>query len=218
MNISVSPDIYKVAPCYCGAYISCKVTNSEYSEELWNIINLETADITNRFKIDTVKSRYEIAGMRKLYRLLGKDPNRYRPSSEALCRRILNEKPLYQINTLVDLINLVSIKTGYSIGGFDEKKIVGDISFGVGKAGEDFEGIGRGKLNIEGLPVYRDANGGIGTPTSDEERTKIDLSTNQLLMVIHSATGNDNLDFAVNYSIELLEKYAGGTDFKTGTF
>jgi len=218
MKITVSPEIYKAAPCYCGAYISCHVINSDFSQQLWNEIEIITIDIRNRFKTDTVKSRFEIAGMRKLYRLLGKDPNRYRPSSEALCRRILNEKPLYQINTLVDLINLVSIKTGYSIGGFDKSKIVGDINFGVGKAGEDFEGIGRGKLNIEGLPVYRDSIGGIGTPTSDEERTKIDLSTKQLLMVIHSATGNDNLEFAINYSVELLEKYADGTDFKTGTF
>ena len=83
--------------------------------------------------------------------------------------------PLYQIDTLVDLINLVSLRTGHSIGGFDTDKIQGThLELGIGKAGEPFEGIGRGVLNIEGLPVYRDSFGGIGTPTSDHERTKMD--------------------------------------------
>ena len=63
----------------------------------------------------------------------------------------------------------------YSIGGFDADKFVGDtLTLGVGRAGEPYEGIGRGLLNIEGLPVYRDAEGGVGTPTSDNERTKND--------------------------------------------
>ena len=67
--------------------------------------------------------------------------------------------PLYQIDTLVDLINLVSLRTGHSIGGFDADKIQGThLELGIGKAGEPFEGIGRGVLNIEGLPVYRDSS------------------------------------------------------------
>mgnify|MGYP000747919632 CR=1 FL=1 len=88
------------------------------------------------------------------------------------------EFPSYQIDTLVDLINLVSIRYGYSIGGFDADKIQGDtLVLGIGKSGEPYEGIGRGELNIEGMPVYRDAMGGIGTPTSDNERTKLEAGT-----------------------------------------
>ncbi|MFY9597736.1 MAG: phenylalanine--tRNA ligase beta subunit-related protein, partial [Dysgonamonadaceae bacterium] len=139
---------------------------------------------------------------------LGKDPNRYRPSAEALCRRIVKGIELYRINTLVDLINLLSLKTGYSIGGFDADKIRGNLTLGVGKAGEKFEGIGRGLLNIEGLPVYRDEQGGIGTPTSDEERTKIDSDTSHLLMIINAYSGKQGLPEAVDYGVELLKKYA----------
>lgn len=90
------------------------------------------------------------------------DPGRYRPSAEALRRRLMRGIPLYQIDTLVDLINLVSLRTGHSIGGFDADKIQGNhLELGIGKAEEPFEGIGRGILNIEGLPVYRDSFGGI---------------------------------------------------------
>lgn len=119
---------------------------------------------------------------------------RYRPSAEALRRRLMRGIALYQIDTLVDLINLVSLRTGYSIGGFDADKIQGtDLKLGVGRAEEPFEGIGRGVLNIEGLPVYRDAVGGISTPTSDNERTKMDLGTQHILAIVNGYSGQEGL-------------------------
>ena len=145
---------------------------------------------------------------RQAYKRLGKDPNRYRPSSEALRRRIVKEMPLYRIDTLVDLINLVSIRSGYSIGGFDADKIDGDLCLGVGREAEVYHGIGRGELNIAGLPVYRDRQGGIGTPTSDEERTKIGLSTTALLMIINGYSGMEGLIEAGEYAAGLLRRYA----------
>ena len=103
-----------------------------------------------------------------------------------------------------------------SIGGFDADKIQGtDLCLGVGHADEPFEGIGRGVLNIEGLPVLRDAAGGIGTPTSDHERTKMDVGTRHILAIINGYDGNrDHLQEAALMTQELLKKYAssdGGT-------
>ena len=122
---------------------------------------------------------------------------------------------LYRIDTLVDLINLVSLRTGYSIGGFDADKIQGNnLELGVGRAEEPFEGIGRGTLNIEGLPVYRDLTGGIGTPTSDNERTKMGLETRHILAIVNGYSGYDGLAEAAGMIQELLRKYAasdGGT-------
>ena len=108
----------------------------------------------------------------------------------------------------MDLINLVSIRTGYSIGGFDADKIEGALTLGVGREGERYEGIGRGLLNIAGLPVYRDQVGGIGTPTSDEERTKISLETTSLLMIINGYSGSEGLKEAGDYALDLLRRYA----------
>ena len=147
-----------------------------------------------------------IHATREAYKKCGKDPSRYRPSGEALCRRILRGISLYQIDTLVDLINLVSIRFGYSIGGFDADKIVGDaLVLGIGKAGE---------LNIEGMPVYRDAVGGIGTPTSDNERTKLELGTTHLLTIINGYSGKEGLRDAADYMIELLKEFASAEDIK----
>lgn len=105
----------------------------------------------------------------------------------------------------MDIVNLVSIRSGYSIGGFDADKIVGGLELGVGKEGEIYHGIGRGELNIAGLPVYRDGVAGVGTPTSDEERTKIEMSTTSLLMILNGYSGKEGLLEAGGYSVDLLK-------------
>ena len=135
-----------------------------------------------------------------------------------MIRRQLTNKSLYQIDTLVDLTNLASIAYGYSIGGFDADKFDGDtLTLGIGRAGEPYEGISRGMINIEGLPVYRDAIGGVGTPTSDNERTKITLETTHLVVLINGYDGNEaNVKANAEYIQELLRKYCnsdGGTYF-----
>lgn len=214
-KIEISNKIKENAPSYKGLAISCSVKNSEPDANLWVELEQEMADFIANNRTEDINKRPSIAATRAAYKALGKDPNRYRPSAEALCRRIVKEKSLYRINTLVDLINLVSIRSGFSIGGFDEDKIEGDtLVLGVGENGEVFHGIGRGALNIEGLPVYRDAVGGIGTPTSDEERTKITLDTTRTLVIINGYSGEEGLQEAGDYTIELLKRYADGADFE----
>ena len=126
---------------------------------------------------------------------------------------------IYRINTLVDVINLISMVSGYAIGGFDADKIVGDsVTLGVGKAGEQFEGIGRGLLNVEGLPLYRDALGGIGSPTSDEERTKITMETKTLQMQINMFGEEMPMEDVRDWTVSLLEKYADAKNFEIQLF
>ncbi len=217
MNISVSEQIYQACPRLRLGIISCDVVNTPSDEALWEEIAAVEESLRLSMRMEEIARRIPIYETRQAYKKLGKDPNRYRPSAEALCRRILKGYPLYKIDTLVDLINLVSIRTGYSIGGFDAGKIKGDLILGVGKADELFTGIGRGPLNIEGLPVYRDEQGGIGTPTSDDERTKIDLSTTKLLMIINGYSGEEGLMEAVVYAKDLLEKYATARNIQIET-
>ena len=207
-TLKVSEEVRTACPDYNGAAIYATVKNSPFSEGLWKKIDAAAAEYKTTHQIDEVKKNPHILATRNAYKKFGKDPNRYRPSAEALCRRILRDLSLYKIDTLVDLINLVSIRTGYSIGGFDALKIIGNVlELGVGRADEPFEGIGRGMLNIEGLPVYRDAIGGIGTPTSDNERTKLSVETTQLLAIINGYSGKDGLTEAVAYMQSLLREF-----------
>lgn len=210
VDIRVSEEIKTKCPNFAGVAILGKVKNTQHNANLWEEIDSLVQSYKQNHLLEDIKKNPAIAATREAYKRLGKDPNRYRPSAEALCRRILRDIPLYQIDTLVDLINLVSIKTGYSIGGFDADKIEGEeLVLGVGKADEPFEAIGRGILNIEGLPVYRDATGGIGTPTSDHERTKISTDTTSFLAIINGYSGKEGLQEAVKHMQSLLEKYAG---------
>ena len=175
-----------------GACVDAKVTNSEYCAELWDEIHALEEEFRSTLTTESLKQLSGIAATRRVYKACGKDPSRYRPASEQLIRRMLQGKELYQIDTLVDLVNLASIRFGYSIGGFDADKFVGDtLTLGVGRKDEPYEGIGRGMFNIEGLPVYRDAIGGVGTPTSDNERTKMTLATTHLVVLINGYDGNE---------------------------
>ncbi|CCY65992.1 putative B3/4 domain protein [Prevotella sp. CAG:1124] len=212
MNIIVSEEIEKVCPGFVGAAVEADVVNSEYNAELWAEINALGEKYKAEYTTETVKTISGIEATRRVYRACGKDPSRYRPAAEALIRRMLQGKELYQIDTLVDLINLASIAFGYSIGGFDADKFVGDtLTLGIGREGEPYEGIGRGMLNIAGLPVYRDAQGGVGTPTSDNERTKIELSTRHVLILVNGYDGNEaQVKANAEYIIRLFEKYAQG--------
>lgn len=171
-GIRLEPEILSAAPAYCGSIIECDVRNTLFDAELWEDIEQACAQLRQAFALEQANKRSGIFEMRMLYRKLGKDPNRYRPSAEALTRRILQGKPLYRINTLVDLINLVSLHTGFSIG----------------------------------------------TPTSDEERTKLLPETQRLLMVVHSAGGDAGLDAAVAHSVQLLERYASAQNVTIGRF
>lgn len=192
MRVSVSQEIAQVCPEFVGACVDAKVVNSPYSEALWKEINVICNKFRSELTTESIKEIASIAATRRVYKACGKDPSRYRPASEALIRRVLQGKELYQLNTLVDLVNLASIVYGYSIGGFDAEKFEGDtLTLGIGREGEPYEGIGRGMLNIQGLPVYRDAKGGVGTPTSDNERTKISENTRHLIVLINGYDGNE---------------------------
>ena len=212
VEIRVEDKIETVCPSFVGACVEADVENSAYSEELWKLIDEQCEKFRQTLTTDTVKDISAIAATRRVYKACGKDPSRYRPSSEALIRRVLQGKQLYQIDTLVDLINLASITYGYSIGGFDAGKFSGDtLSLGVGREGEPYEGIGRGMLNIAGLPVYRDAIGGVGTPTSDNERTKMGLATRRLVALVNGYDGNEETVRATaQLIIRLVERFCNG--------
>ena len=216
MKIIVSQEIEQVCPGFIGAAVEAQVMNTPYCEELWKEIHALGEEYRTTFTTESIKQLSAIEATRRVYKVCGKDPSRYRPAAEALMRRMLQGKELYQIDTLVDLINLASIRFGYSIGGFDADKFHGDtLTLGVGKKDEPYEGIGRGQINIEGLPVYRDATGGVGTPTSDHERTKIDIHTTHLLTLINGYDGNEEQVTANAQFIQsFLRKYCnsdGGT-------
>jgi len=157
----------------------------------------------------------QILATRTAYKALGKDPARYRGSAEALLRRMIAGKGLPRINAVVDIINLVSVESRLSIGLYDLAEVQGDIVFRAGRAGETYKGIGKYDLNLEGLPVFCDALGPHGSPTSDSERTMVTSATKHVLAVIISFGGKEGLDRWTLRMSELFAQHASGNSCET---
>lgn len=201
-----------VCPAFAGAALCATVTNPATSEDLWREITEHIARLRAAFTPETIKQRSGIAATRAAYKAAGKDPSRYRPACEQLARRVLQGKDLYSVSTLVDLVNLASLFSGYSTAALDADKISGNrIELDLGRAGEPYEAIGRGVLNIENLPVYRDETGAFATPTSDSTRTMLSPGTQRLVVLINGYDGDrQNLADTVDYTADLLQRYASG--------
>jgi DNA/RNA-binding domain of Phe-tRNA-synthetase-like protein len=152
----------------------------------------------------------EILTTRAAYRALGKDPARYRGSAEALLRRVIAGKGLPRINNVVDVINYVSVESRLPVGLYDLAHVQGDILFRAGRAGETYKGIGKYDLNLEGLPVFCDAVGPHGSPTSDSERTMVTEATKRVIAIIISFGGSEVLQRWGQQMTELLQEYASG--------
>ena len=216
IQVKIDPRILQACPETRIGLISATVVNEPTCNELWAEIETAAQEIKQRYELLEINNRPAIAGTRHLYKALGKDPSRYRVSSEALCRRIIRGLGIYRLTTLIDVVNLVSIKSGYAISGLDGDRIVGDLlTMSVGTADDVYNGIGRGVLNIEGMPVYRDAEGPIATPTSDEERTKFTEQTVKAQININAFAPEMPLEDAVDWMAALLTKYAHATDIET---
>lgn len=185
-EIRIETSFAEILPDFTVAVLEADITNKLVDMSLQRELNRTIGIVALSGGVDKIKDLETIASTREAYKRLGKDPNRYRPAAEQLRRRILKGLGLYTINQLVDIGNLVSLETGFSIGVFDADKVGQHILLRQGKAEDDFEGIGRGPLNVENLPLYVDENAPFATPTSDAEHTKVTLSTKRTLVFINS--------------------------------
>jgi DNA/RNA-binding domain of Phe-tRNA-synthetase-like protein len=138
------------------------------------------------------------------------DPTRYRPSSEALLRRVVQGKGLYRISNVVDVCNLCSIETGWPFGLYDRAHLDPPITMRLGETGESYEGIGKQTWHLAGRPVLVDARGPFGCPISDSTRTMIRESTASLLSVIFApaAAPEEKVQKALEQYARRLESFA----------
>lgn len=215
LAINISKELKNVCPKLKLGCIQAKVRLKEKDESLSKELEQLCDQINGQLVLEQVASLPEITAARETYKRLGKTPSRYRVSSEALLRRVLQGKGLYQINNVVDINNFVSLKSHHSVGTYDIDKLQPPISFNVGGPGESYKGIGKELINIENLPVFADTIGNFGSPTSDSERAMITSEATNILMVIISFCGEKDLDKNLALAQEMLAKYALGTKIET---
>ena len=207
IEIKFQKELIQLIPSVRLGCIWCEVDVSPSQENIFEVSKAVIDDIRSELTMEIISQKPTIKATKEAYRKFGKDPSRYRPSAEALTRRIVGGKALYRINNVIDILNLLSIKSGFSIGGYDANKIEGDIEFGIGNANEPYEAIGRGTLNIENLPIFRDSMGAFGSPTSDSVRTMVTDNTTRFLMIVIDFYRHNNLERTLQQGAEFYKKY-----------
>lgn len=212
MKISIDNDIRKLTPDFNVAVMTCDVIVGK-NKELDMLIDDLESEINNTINIKDVVSLDVIIDGRNAYKKYGKDPSRYRLAVESLYRRLSKGNNLYRINNVVDLGNVLSIKTRKSIAVLDLHQIEGDVLIRLGLDTDDYYGIGRGKINISNIPLYEDEIGPFGSVTSDTERTMIRDNTSSILLFIISFNGIDSLEKEINLAQDYYQKYASGKNF-----
>jgi DNA/RNA-binding domain of Phe-tRNA-synthetase-like protein len=215
IRLAISKDLKTAVPNLVLGCVSANVTVEKHNEALWLEIDRHLTHLSSTIKPDQINTIPQIAAMRSAYKALGKDPSRYRGSAEALLRRVLSSKGLYQINSVVDINNLVSLESLNPAGTYDLDNVSPPIELRIGAAGESYKGIGKDLINIESLPVFADDAGPFGSPTSDSERAMVGLETRKILMVVFSFTGPEELERWVQRASELLGRYSGAEGIET---
>jgi DNA/RNA-binding domain of Phe-tRNA-synthetase-like protein len=210
MEISIASDFLDKWPQIALGVVEANVTVSASPPALIEQLESLGKEKARELEISDISQLSPIKMGRKAYKAAGKDPARYRLASEALLRRIVKGKEMYFVNNVVEMNNYISIAWGFPICAFDKQKIRGDVSFTIGTATDVYEGIGRGVLNIEGLPAFADEVGKFGTPTSDSVRTQITDETSELMMIIVGFDGvSDELNEALSKLQQMLKMYGG---------
>jgi DNA/RNA-binding domain of Phe-tRNA-synthetase-like protein len=214
-NVSIDAELKAKCPRVALACVTAEVETGGTPEGLDQELRGCEERIMKLPESKAVLESAAILATRAAYKALGKDPARYRGSAEALLRRVIAGKGLPRINNVVDVINLVSSESRLPVGLYDLAHVQGDIVFRAGRAEETYKGIGKYDLNLEGLPVFCDAVGPHGSPTSDSERTMVTLGTKQVIAIIISFGGAEGLERWAERMTELLALYADAQNQET---
>ena len=150
-----------------------------------------------------------IRGSRAVYKAFGRNPGRYRVSSEALIRRVRRGDELYHVNSVVDVNNLISVESGLSVGSYDLSNIHGTITLRKAEKGEGYTGIGKDFLDLENMLVLSDDDGIFGCSMSDSTRAMVTNDTKDILVVIYCFENDIDLEALLHNAQEVFRKFAG---------
>ena len=186
--------------------------------DLATVLENVASDFRRANSIETLAEAESTQAVRAMFRAWGIDPSKYRPSSEALRRRIVLGKGLYRVSNVVDIGNLGSIETGWPYGLYDASQIVGPIAVRHGLTGEVYEGIGKRIWHLAGRPVLADANGAFGSPISDSTRTMVTDSVTEILAVIYAPASapDHSIQRALSSLGERLTRFACAQVVRSG--
>lgn len=184
-KITLSKEILELVPHIKIVDFESTVKVEPLNEALEFAMDSRLGMIQSAYEVSEISAIDNIKWGRMVYRKLGKDPTKYRLSSEKLIRRVIKGEGIEKINNVVDLANWLSVEIKAPIGVYDMSKIKGDIVFDFGRAGETYQCLAGYELNLAGLPILRDELGPFGSSTADSVRTAVDATTTLAILCIY---------------------------------
>lgn len=211
-NVFIDDSIKKMVPgCHLGYIViedvAIRGTSPGLTQEFMNL----QQEVASLYQLNALPKLPRIVAVRSMYKKLAVDPSRYRPASEALVRRVLQNKGVYYVNSAVDVNNFCSIKFLLPFGLYDLDNIQGDIYYQLAGQGS-YINVGGSEVSTDGKPFLTDGAGVFGNPTSDSKRTAVNLTTNNLLSVIYAdeEVEESQLYEILDFTANMMVRHNGG--------
>ena len=214
-DVSIDKSLFEVYPEIRLGLMTFKADVKDADDAFWNYMDCE---ILPKVRKEIEGKEWSeipgIRGSRAAYKAFGRNPGRYRVSSESLIRRVRREDELYHINSVVDVNNLLSVKSGLSVGSYDLSKINGSVILRKAGQGEGYEGIGKEFLDMENMLVLADNEGIFGSSMSDSTRAMVTNEAKDILVVVYCFENDIDLNAVLEEGKAAFEKFATTKDIE----
>ncbi len=209
LQVKISDEVKNLVPTCSLGVIRYKALIEKSSKDLTSFFDSVMEDIGAKYETKDIAAMPHIRPTRAAYKALGKDPHSYRGAAEQMLRRVILKKGLYHVNNAVDINNIISVKSGYSIGSYDLSQITGDAVLCRAPEGTHYKGIGKDdyEYNVEFLPAFFDDIGCFGNPSSDSQRTMLKNGLREVLFIFYAFDGKDGLEYWMDETEKLLSTY-----------
>ena len=216
MKIEIDKQLFSVYPEIRLGLLHFQADVKEPDPAFWEYMNNDVLPkVRNNIEGKEWSEIPGIRGSRAVYKAFGRNPGRYRVSSEALLRRVRRGDELYHINSVVDVNNLISLESGLSVGSYDLAHIHGAITLRKAESGEGYTGIGKDFLDMENMLVLADDEGIFGSSMSDSTRAMVTEQTKAVLVVIYCFENDIDLQALLNSAKDAFQKFTGGQNIET---
>ena len=215
-EVSIDKDLFNVYPEIRLGLLRFHADVQVPDEQFWSFMN---AEVLPQVRSDIEGKEWNeisgIKGSRAAYKAFGRNPGRYRVSSEALIRRVRRGDELYHINSVVDVNNLISVRSGLSVGSYDLDRLHGSITLRKAEPGEGYTGIGKDFIDMENMLVLADDEGIFGSSMSDSTRAMVTDNATDILVVIYCFENDIDLAELLDEAMTAFERYASATGLES---
>ncbi|WP_455721769.1 B3/B4 domain-containing protein [Agathobacter sp.] len=214
-DVKIDNKLYETYSDIRLGILQFKADVKESDNSFWEYMNNEVEpQIRNEIDGKEWNDIPGVRGSRAVYKAFGRNPGRYRVSSEALLRRVRRGDDLYHINSVVDVNNLISIESGLSVGSYDLAHIQGEITLRKAQNGEGYNGIGKDFIDMENMLVLADNEGIFGSSMSDSTRAMVTEQTKDVLVVVYCFDKDIDLQALLGKARAAFEKFADVWDIE----